>query len=153
MPFAIPARRASVESASTTARSAPGGATATGRVRRSGATRDSTVVQKAGGSTKRMVRGTDLTTSGFGICSVCLTEYHPDAKAGSSRGAAHPTAARLLHGPAGPHLTPAPEPVAAPVHVHPAAVVAIAHPHVPDLVRPKQARGRPEHPPEDGPRI
>src|SRR5919109_5481373 len=143
MPFSIPARRASVESASTTARSAPGGATATGRVRRSGATRASTVVQKAGGSTKRMVRGTDRKTSGFGVYSVIPSEYGPDSKGGSSHGA-HPPAPGLFPGPTGSHLTPATEPVAAPVHVHPPAVVAIAHPHVPDLVRSQEIRRRPE---------
>lgn len=51
MPRVMPARRASSESASTVARSAPGAATTTGRLRSAGATSPSTVVQKAGGST------------------------------------------------------------------------------------------------------
>jgi len=50
----MPAACASEESASTVARSAPGGATTIGRLRSAGATSCSTVVQKAGGSTKRM---------------------------------------------------------------------------------------------------
>ena len=57
MPRVMPASRASSESARTMARSAPGGATAIGRVRSAGATSPSTVVQKAGGSTNRTERG------------------------------------------------------------------------------------------------
>ena len=59
-PARCPASRASPESASTVARSAPGGATATGRLRSVGATSPSTAVQKAGGSTKSTERMGDM---------------------------------------------------------------------------------------------
>ena len=68
MPRVMPAASASEESASTVARSAPGGATASGRLRSAGATSCSTVVQKAGGSTKQMdFNGSDLFRYLFGI--------------------------------------------------------------------------------------
>jgi hypothetical protein len=54
MPRVIPASRASSDSASTVARSAPGGAITIGRLLSAGATRPSTVVQNEGGSIKRI---------------------------------------------------------------------------------------------------
>src|SRR5688572_30442274 len=56
IPRFSPAWRASAESARIVARSAPGGATARGRVRSAGATIPSREVQKAGGSTNRTER-------------------------------------------------------------------------------------------------
>jgi hypothetical protein len=56
IPRSSPASRASAESARMVARSAPGGATASGLVRSAGATRPSREVQKAGGSTNSTER-------------------------------------------------------------------------------------------------